>query len=75
VTLDGQSAGGAFDYRIVARRLGYEDLRLETAEDPNLAEDLRLEAAEDPNLAKDLHPETAEDLNPAENSESPGGEQ
>jgi len=31
VTLDGQPAIAAFDYRIVARRLGYEDVRLESA--------------------------------------------
>ena len=37
VTLDGQPSEGAFDYRIVAKRLGYEHLRLEPAEDPNLA--------------------------------------
>jgi hypothetical protein len=29
VTLDGESAACAFDYRVVAKRLGYEDLRLE----------------------------------------------
>jgi hypothetical protein len=29
VTLDGRPAAGAFDYRLVARRLGYEDVRLE----------------------------------------------
>lgn len=28
VTLEGKPAQGAFDYRIVARRLGYEDIRL-----------------------------------------------
>jgi len=31
VTLDGQPAQCAFDYRIVAKRLGYENLRLEKA--------------------------------------------
>lgn len=39
-TLDGRPAAGAFDYRIVARRLGYEGTRLERApwadSDPNL---------------------------------------
>jgi hypothetical protein len=29
VTLDGQPAECAFDYRVAAKRLGYEDLRLE----------------------------------------------
>jgi hypothetical protein len=35
VTLEGQPASGAFDYRVVAKRLGYEDQRLEPAQDPN----------------------------------------
>ena len=34
VTLDGQPASAAFDYRIVAKRLGYEGLRLEPASAP-----------------------------------------
>jgi hypothetical protein len=33
--LGGQACNIAFDYRIIARRLGYEDHRLEPAEDPN----------------------------------------
>jgi hypothetical protein len=31
-TLDGQPADASFDYRIVAKRAGYEDYRMETAE-------------------------------------------
>lgn len=31
-TLDGESAQCSFDYRVVARRLGYEDVRLEAVE-------------------------------------------
>jgi hypothetical protein len=31
VTLDGQPAECAFDYRVAAKRLGYEDVRLEEA--------------------------------------------
>jgi hypothetical protein len=38
VTMDGQPAEVAFDYRIVAKRLGYENLRLEPAEIPNVVE-------------------------------------
>jgi hypothetical protein len=34
VTLDGKPASCAFDYRIVARRLGYEDVRLSAAAAP-----------------------------------------
>ena len=30
VTLDGKPAGCSFDYRVIAKRLGYEGLRLET---------------------------------------------
>jgi hypothetical protein len=30
-TLDGQPAECAFDYRVAAKRLGYEDVRLEEA--------------------------------------------
>ncbi len=52
VTLDGHPAQGSFDYRIVARRLGYENLRLAPAEDPHLAEDLRVERAEDSHQAE-----------------------
>jgi len=37
VTLDGADAQCNFDYRLVAKRLGYEDLRLEPADDPRLA--------------------------------------
>jgi len=33
--LGGQTCNIAFDYRIIAKRLGYEDERLEPAEDPN----------------------------------------
>lgn len=33
--LGGQACNIAFDYRIVAKRLGYEEKRLEPAEDPN----------------------------------------
>jgi hypothetical protein len=36
VTLDGQPAGCAFHYRIVAKRLGYEGVRLAPAADPAL---------------------------------------
>ncbi len=32
VTLDGEPSQCGFDYRVVARRLGYEDIRLEAAE-------------------------------------------
>ena len=32
--LGGQTCSLAFDYRIIARRLGYENVRLSTAEDP-----------------------------------------
>ena len=32
VTLEGRPSGCSFDYRIVAKRLGYEDLRLEEAD-------------------------------------------
>lgn len=35
-TLDGRPASCAFDYRIVARRLGYEHVRLAPAQDPTL---------------------------------------
>ncbi|MBM4464763.1 MAG: hypothetical protein FJ014_04225 [Chloroflexi bacterium] len=52
VTLDGQPAKGAFDYRIVAKRLGYENLRLEPTEDPHLAVETRLEPAEELELAE-----------------------
>ena len=58
VTLDSQPAEGAFDYRIVAKRLGYEDLRLEPAEDPHLAVDLRPEPAEKLELAEKSEMET-----------------
>ena len=34
VTLDGQATQCAFDYRIVAKRLGYEELRNETLDIP-----------------------------------------
>jgi hypothetical protein len=34
VTLDGKAADCAFDYRIVAKRLGYEDLRMERVTAP-----------------------------------------
>ncbi|NLH10953.1 MAG: hypothetical protein GX464_06385, partial [Holophagae bacterium] len=39
VTLDGQAAKGAFDYRIIARRLGYEDTRMALAADPSAVGD------------------------------------
>lgn len=39
VTLDGHAATGSFDYRIIAKRLGYEDVRLNAAaEPPSLAD-------------------------------------
>lgn len=45
--LDGKTCSVAFDYRIVARRLGYEDDRLERApwsdDDPNLYPEKRAE--------------------------------
>ncbi len=34
VTLDGQPATCSFHYRIIAKRLGYEDTRLAPAQDP-----------------------------------------
>jgi hypothetical protein len=34
VTLDGKAASSSFDYRIIAKRLGYEDVRLAPAADP-----------------------------------------
>jgi hypothetical protein len=37
VALDGQAVDVAFDYRIVAKRLGYEEVRLAPAEDPEAA--------------------------------------
>jgi hypothetical protein len=53
VTLDGQPAQGGFDYRIVAKRLGYETLRLEPTADPNQAQEMILgqaaAAAPEPN--------------------------
>jgi len=38
VTLSGQPAAGSFHYRIVAKRLGYEDVRLAVAQPPPSAE-------------------------------------
>lgn len=35
--LDGRSCNIAFDYRLIAKRLGYEDVRLAPAEDPSIA--------------------------------------
>lgn len=52
VTLDGHPAQGTFDYRIVAKRQGYENLRLEPAEDPRLAEELRSSRAEERHSAE-----------------------
>jgi hypothetical protein len=34
--LDGRECSLAFDYRIIAKRLGYEDVRLAPAADPAL---------------------------------------
>jgi hypothetical protein len=47
VMMDGRPASGTFDYRVVAKRLGYEDDRLERApwadDDPNLYPEKRAE--------------------------------
>jgi hypothetical protein len=44
--LDGKSCSIAFHYRIIAKRVGYEDVRLAPAEDPNIAAQARKPEAE-----------------------------